>query len=72
MARLGGQHHGCFLPSEGANTIALALFSFPSLQSMRAIGRHRCRMPSAWRRSPAKLTRCINSDECSFFRPVLG
>ncbi|MCC4603419.1 NIPSNAP family protein [Xanthomonas campestris] len=28
---MGGQHHGCFLPSEGANTIALALFSFPSL-----------------------------------------
>ena len=29
--RMGGQHHGYFLPSEGANNIALALFTFPSL-----------------------------------------
>lgn len=27
----GGQHHGYFLPSEGASDKALALFSFPSL-----------------------------------------
>jgi len=26
-----GQHHGYFLPSEGANNVALALFTFPSL-----------------------------------------
>src|ERR1700761_7375294 len=26
----GGTHHGYFLPSEGANDRALALFSFPS------------------------------------------
>ncbi|OKK14328.1 NIPSNAP family containing protein [Streptomyces sp. CB00455] len=29
--RHGGQHHGYFLPSEGASDRALALFSFPSL-----------------------------------------
>jgi hypothetical protein len=29
--RHGGQHHGYFLPSEGASDKALALFSFPSL-----------------------------------------
>lgn len=29
--RFSGQHHGYFLPSEGANNIAYALFSFPSL-----------------------------------------
>lgn len=29
--KFGGQHHGYFLPSEGHNNIALALFSFPSL-----------------------------------------
>ena len=28
--RHGGQHHGYFLPSEGASDRALALFSFPS------------------------------------------
>ena len=27
----GGQHHGYFLPSEGASDRAIALFSFPSL-----------------------------------------
>ena len=31
VRRLGGVHHGYFLPSEGANNIALALFTFPSL-----------------------------------------
>jgi NIPSNAP len=29
--RFGGIHHGYFLPHEGANNIAYALFSFPSL-----------------------------------------
>ena len=27
----GGQHHGYYLPAEGASDRALALFSFPSL-----------------------------------------
>lgn len=31
VPRFGGIHHGYFLPSEGANDIAYALFSFPSL-----------------------------------------
>ncbi|GAA2790823.1 NIPSNAP family protein [Nonomuraea dietziae] len=31
VTRFGGTHHGCFLPHEGANDIAYALFSFPSL-----------------------------------------
>jgi len=31
VEKFGGQHHGYFLPAEGANNIALALFSFPSL-----------------------------------------
>ncbi|MGO1269728.1 MAG: NIPSNAP family protein, partial [Pseudomonas bubulae] len=31
VAKFGGQHHGYFLPSEGANNIALAMFTFPSL-----------------------------------------
>lgn len=29
--RFGGNHHGYFLPHEGANNIAYALFGFPSL-----------------------------------------
>ena len=31
VERHGGQHHGYFLPSEGASDRALALFSFESL-----------------------------------------
>jgi hypothetical protein len=31
--RMGGNHHGYFLPSEGANNIAYAMFSFPSLSA---------------------------------------
>lgn len=31
VRRHGGQHHGYFLPSEGASDRALALFSFPTL-----------------------------------------
>jgi hypothetical protein len=29
--KAGGDHHGYFLPSEGASDIAYALFTFPSL-----------------------------------------
>jgi len=40
----GGQHHGYFLPAEGASDKALALFSFPSLaayeQYRRLFGVH--------------------------------
>ena len=31
VSKHGGQHHGYFLPGEGASDKALALFSFPSL-----------------------------------------
>ena len=31
VERHGGEHHGYYLPSEGASDRALALFSFPSL-----------------------------------------
>ena len=31
VEKFGGQHNGYFLPSEGANNIALALFTFESL-----------------------------------------
>src|SRR5215467_12879249 len=31
VEKFGGKHHGYFLPHEGANNVALALFSFPTL-----------------------------------------
>ena len=71
VAKFGGTHHGYFLPSEGANNIALALFSFPSLAAYedyrtRSFQDTECQAAFAY----AKETRCIVSYERSFFRPV--
>ena len=63
VEKFGGQHHGYFLPSEGANNVALALFTFPSLADDAA-----CRAAFLY----AEETRCIVSYERSFFRPVFG
>ncbi|MFZ6731387.1 NIPSNAP family protein [Undibacterium sp. Ji42W] len=69
--KFGGQHHGYFLPSEGANNVALALFSFPSLA---AYEQYRVQMmddaecQAAFKFS--EETKCIVSYERSFFKPV--
>lgn len=72
VERFGGQHHGYFLPSEGANNIALALFTFPSLaayEEYRALSATNPACQAAFKY--AQDTRCILSYERSFFRPVL-
>lgn len=71
--RFGGTHHGYFLPSEGANTIALALFSFPSLaeyEQYRTSSFADADCQAAFRF--AEDTRCIVSYERTFFRPVFS
>ncbi|CAG9274713.1 NIPSNAP domain-containing protein [Paraburkholderia unamae] len=73
VEKFGGTHHGYFLPSEGANNIALALFSFPSLaayETYRADSMKDAECQAAFRY--AADTRCIVSYERSFFRPVLS
>jgi hypothetical protein len=73
VERFGGQHHGYFLPGEGANNIALALFSFPSLaayETYREQSRHDADCQAAFRF--AEENRCIVSYERSFMRPVFG
>ena len=72
VEKFGGTHHGYFLPSEGANNIALALFSFPSLAAYESYRQRSFEDPeclAAFRY--AKETRCIVSYERSFFRPVM-
>jgi hypothetical protein len=69
--KLGGQHHGYFLPSEGANNIALALFSFASLAAYedyrkQSIKDEECLAAFEY----VKNTRCIVSYERSFMRPL--
>ncbi|WP_339489054.1 NIPSNAP family protein [Pseudomonas sp. EL_65y_Pfl2_R95] len=72
VEKFGGQHHGYFLPGEGANNVALALFSFPSLAAYEQY-----RIDSATDSDCqaafhyAEQTQCILSYERSFFRPVL-
>jgi hypothetical protein len=72
VEKFGGTHHGYFLPGEGANNIALALFSFPSLalyEQYRLDSQNdpACQAAFAY----AAQTRCIFSYERSFFRPLL-
>lgn len=71
VAKFGGTHHGYFLPSEGANNIALALFSFPSLalyEQYREDSFKDAACQAAFKY--AEETGCILSYERSFFRPV--
>lgn len=71
--RMGGTHHGYFLPSEGASNIAVALFSFPSFAAYED---YRGKMGAdAECRETLELenrNRSIVSYERSFMRPVLG
>lgn len=67
----GGKHHGYFLPSEGANNVALAMFSFPSLalyEEYRSKSFQDPECQAAFKY--AEQTHCIISYERSFFRPV--
>jgi NIPSNAP len=71
--KMGGIHHGYFMPHEGANDIGYALFSFPSLAAYED---YRARIPNdpecQAALALAERTRCILSFERSFVRPVFG
>jgi hypothetical protein len=72
VTRLGGQHHGYFLPAEGANNIAYCLFSFASLADYE-----RYRQAAAQDQECVRLVeeatelKFILSYERSFMRPLL-
>ena len=73
VQRFGGTHHGYFLPAEGANNLALALFSFPSLAAYETYRIESQRAPECQAAfAYAASTRCVISYERSFFRPVLS
>lgn len=70
--RMGGTHHGYWMPHEGANNIAYCHFSFPSLaayEDYRAKMAQSAECDAAY--AFAERTRCIISYERSFTRPVL-
>ncbi len=69
--RFGGTHHGYFLPHEGANNIAVALFSFQSLSAYEEY-RMKITQDSDCKAAfdHAAKTRCIMSFERSFMKPI--
>jgi uncharacterized protein (DUF1330 family) len=71
VERFGGKHHGYFLPHEGANNIAIALFSFPSLaayEDYRTKSQTDAECCAAYEFE--KKNRSIISYERTFMRPV--
>jgi len=69
--KFGGIHHGYFLPQEGANDMALALFSFPSLAAYEtyrevSLKDEECLQAFEY----AAKTKCIINYERSFMRPL--
>ncbi|WP_252109368.1 MULTISPECIES: NIPSNAP family protein [unclassified Halomonas] len=72
VEKFGGQHHGYFLPAEGANNIALALFSFESLAAYEQYRIDSLKDPECLEAfAYAERVDCIVSYERHFFRPVL-
>ncbi|MGJ4857799.1 NIPSNAP family protein [Labrys sp. KB_33_2] len=71
--RMGGTHHGYFLPHEGASDIAYALFSFPSLAAYEDYRRRLAVDPECQAiLAEEKQIRSILRYERNFLRPVLG
>jgi hypothetical protein len=69
--RLGGTHHGYFLPSEGDSDEAFALFSFPSLaayEQYRLAATEDAECLEAYRF--ATETQCIRRYERRFLSPL--
>lgn len=70
VTRFGGQHHGYFLPSEGASDVALALFTFPSLAAYEAYRTASMSDPECLATNTlADKQGLIRRHERSFFRP---
>ena len=71
VEKFGGKHHGYFLPGEGANNVALALFSFPSFAAYEIYREKAASDPDCQAAMRYyEETKCFLSYERSFFRPV--
>ena len=71
VEKFGGKHHGYFLPLEGPNNIALALFSFPSLAAYENYRKASSTDPECQAAMRYyEETKCFLSFERSFMRPV--
>ena len=73
VTRMGGKHHGYFLPCEGANNIAYCLFSFPSLADYEAYRQSALSDPDSVALVASVMKKkFILSYERSFLRPLLS
>jgi hypothetical protein len=73
VGKLGGNHHGYFLPGEGDSDIAYALFTFPSLadyERYRTESRTDQECIEAYRL--AQDSGCIRRYERRFLTPMFG
>ncbi|MET0784595.1 MAG: NIPSNAP family protein [Leifsonia flava] len=71
VEKLGGDHHGYFMPSEGDSDEAFALFTFPSLAEYEVYRTASMTDPEcqeAWQL--ARDTQCIRRYERRFLTPV--
>jgi len=71
--KFGGIHHGYFLPHEGANNKALAIFSFPTLaeyEQYRILSLKDSACKEAY--SFAEKSNCIISYKRTFMKPILS
>jgi hypothetical protein len=69
--KFGGKHQGYYLPHEGANNIAIALFTFDSLAAYEEYRKDslidtECQKAYDY----ANMTKCIVSFERSFMKPI--
>lgn len=67
----GGQHHGYFLPSEGASDVAYALFTFPSLADYERYREQSFQDPVC-QELFAELPHLIERYDRTFLKPVLS
>jgi NIPSNAP len=73
VEKFGGKHVGYFMPSEGINNVALALFTFPSLAAYEVYRTKAAQDPDCQTAMRYyEETKCFLSLERSFFRPVLS
>jgi hypothetical protein len=72
VTKLGGTHHGYWLPHEGASDIAYAMFSFSSLAEYEDYRARMAKDPECQATfACAQKTKCIRRYDRSFTRPVL-
>ena len=71
--RLGGTHHGYFMPSEGDSDEAFALFTFPSLADYERYREASVSDPECQEAFElARATGCIRRYERRFLSPVFS